>query len=166
MPGCDAFGAPWAHFGHIRSARARSDGAVECRDRVSCELGTAFAHALGDVVEISVEQVGLGVGRHRRRLVPEHLLHDLHVRARRDGEARRSPLPCVQPPLVRLHPVGDGETDHEVQHEQPDDEAEEPCADRHDEEEGGVVHAAERIRMPEPLSPSGERGDSRRAIAE
>jgi hypothetical protein len=39
---------------------------------------------VGDLVELVREQVPIEVERHGRGLVSEHLLHDLHVRARRD----------------------------------------------------------------------------------
>jgi hypothetical protein len=41
-----------------------------------------------DGVEAVLEEVSVEVERHRRGLVPEHLLHDLQVGSGRDREAR------------------------------------------------------------------------------
>ena len=41
---------------------------------------SAFVHAGGDMGQIVVEEVRIGVERHRHGLVPEHAVYGLHVR--------------------------------------------------------------------------------------
>jgi hypothetical protein len=54
-------------------------------------------HRLADFIEPVIEQVTVGVGRHGRRAVPEHLLDDLDAGAAGDREAGRG-----VPELVRV----------------------------------------------------------------
>jgi hypothetical protein len=57
------------------------------------------AETVGDVVETIVEEVAVLVERHGRRLVSEHLLHDLDVGAGRDGQAGGGVTELVLTPM-------------------------------------------------------------------
>lgn len=84
-------------------------------------------HAVREIVEAIREQVAVEVERQRRRLVSEHLLDDLHVRARGDRERGGGVSE-----LVRVEAVGPGEPDGGVE----DGASEVPDA-QHATERGG-----------------------------
>jgi len=70
--------------------------------------------SVGYVVELVAEQVPVQVQRHRRRLVPEHLLHHLHIRARRD---RKGPVKTIQrasTPPAWTPPASSSESDTDL----------------------------------------------------
>ena len=52
-------------------------------------VASRTAECLRDVVEVVVEQVGVGVKRHRGRGVTEHPLNGFHIGAGADRETRR-----------------------------------------------------------------------------
>jgi hypothetical protein len=77
---------------HWGNAGQRSQGVAAAVDG-----GARGVEGIADLVEAVLEEVPVGVQRHRRRAVAEHLLDHLHVGAGGDREAGR----CV-PELVRV----------------------------------------------------------------
>jgi hypothetical protein len=69
--------------------RATRPGPLSCRIHAGESLLSSLVEHVGDLVELFGPEVPVDAERRRRVRVPEHLLDDLHVSSRRDGEGRR-----------------------------------------------------------------------------
>ncbi|MCW2539694.1 MAG: hypothetical protein JWN95_1419 [Frankiales bacterium] len=105
--GCRGFWPRWAALG-IR------DSPQTVRSRSAERLGRRVVHTVGYVVQIVLEQPGIGIEGHRGRRMAEHPLDGLNIRSRGHRQARRR-----MPELVRAQVVEFGASNSFVEHSWP-----------------------------------------------